>query len=161
MTIITSNIFPYSRPSLKPLIQQLRCRLRPSNSKLAHLVGLRFQPRMSLGVCYIALPPNTAPERRLLSITNSTSTARKFYGDVFNWTFQPGSPDYPEDALAMFNYPDERLSTFAGGIVQYEKEKMMQGKGATLMYLWSEDIEATMEVCLFLIHFVVLTGPTN
>ena len=82
------------------------------------------------------------------------SPAKRFYSQVFDWNFKPASDDYPEDKLAMFTYPDPKLSTLGGGIVKQEPDKIKSG---FIVYLYVDSIEETLAVCFALFSLLLVT----
>jgi len=71
--------------------------------------------------------------------------AKKFYADVFNWTFKPGTEAYPEHKIAMFSVPDPKLSGLGGGIVKSNDADRKPGQGGSVIYLWVNSIEESLE----------------
>lgn len=80
-------------------------------------------------------------------------TAKDFYGKVFEWNFHPASEEYPTEGVALFSYPDPKLSGLGGGIVHREEAKMKRGTGGVVVYLFVESTEDSLEVRWFLLYF--------
>lgn len=80
---------------------------------------------------------------------SNNSLAKEFYRSVFDWVFKPMPAGYPEDKVAMFNYPDERFQHLSGGIVKSEKNTSSQTHEGNMVYLYVHDIEEMIEVSSF------------
>lgn len=68
--------------------------------------------------------------------------AKQFYSEVFDWKFHPASEEHPADRVALFSFPDPKLSMLGGGIVK-QKDKIQRGG---VVYLYVNDIDLTVAV---------------
>lgn len=66
--------------------------------------------------------------------TNDVARAKKFYGNVFGWSFQDWGPEY-----VSF---DEASAGINGGF-RLSKPEETSGSGAPLIVLYSRDLKAT------------------
>ncbi|KAI9861549.1 MAG: hypothetical protein M1813_005159 [Trichoglossum hirsutum] len=91
-----------------------------------------FTPPLYGSPCWIEIP------------ATEVSRAKKFYADVFNWTFKPATETYPESMIAMFSVPDPKLSGLGGGIINVSDAQHKPGKGGSVIYLWVDSIEEAL-----------------
>lgn len=86
-------------------------------------------------------------------LTNAHFAAKEFYSQVFGWSFKPGSDEYPEDRIAMFEFPDPRVGAamVEGGITKQEDTK--RTSGGVVNYLYVDSIEETAGVGLLIFSF--------
>lgn len=90
---------------------------------------MSYEPPKHGSPCWIEVP------------STDIARAKNFYSQVFDWNFKAATEDYPEEKVALFSYPDPKLSMLGGGIVKHEQDKM---KGGFVVYLYVNSIEETL-----------------
>lgn len=88
----------------------------------------------------------TTGVRAPMMVAPDTSVAKEFYRSVFGWTFKPMPPQYSEDEVAMFSFPDEKLEHLGGGIVHSDADPKSRSGRQNLVYLYVHDIEEMLAV---------------